>query len=220
MLSMQMAIRQGRPATSVVRLSRGILARYAAAALDPTSITTTRMKRSFLYDAKDTATHFHSEDDHFSHPGEARHQLPPQYTIPKRTEQKLIRAEDAVALIRDGDTVAVSGFVTQGSPEAVLKALGERFANTASPSNLTLLFGGGPGDYGERGLSHLAKEKDGKRYDKFQKQFFSEINVCFGRIRFTLLFMSTPSLSYIFVNYCCLDSVGYVRVINNFFEAC
>jgi hypothetical protein len=195
---MQMAFRQGRPATSVVRVSRGILARYAAA-LDPTSITTPRIKRSFLYDAKDAATHFHSEDDHLALGGEVRHQLPPQYTIPKRTEQKMIRAEDAVALIRDGDTVAVSGFVTQGSPEAVLKALGERFANTASPCNLTLLFGGGPGDYGERGLSHLAKEKDGKWYDKFQKQLFSEVCFCFCRIRLTLLFVSTPSLSYIFL---------------------
>jgi propionate CoA-transferase len=44
-----------------------------------------------------------------------------------------------------------------GAAELVLKALGERFDNTQSPKNLTILFGGGPGDYGERGLSHLAK---------------------------------------------------------------
>lgn len=80
-----------------------------------------------------------------------------KYDIPQRVRQKLISAEDAVALVRDGDTVCVSGFVTQGAPELVLKTLGERFAKTKSPKNLTLFFGGGPGDYGEKGLSHLAK---------------------------------------------------------------
>ncbi len=80
-----------------------------------------------------------------------------KYDIPQRVRQKLISASDAVALVRDGDTVCVSGFVTQGAAEAVLKALGERFDATQSPKNLTLLFGGGPGDFGERGLSHLAK---------------------------------------------------------------
>lgn len=47
-----------------------------------------------------------------------------------------------------------------GSPELLLKALGERFTKTKEPKNLTLLFGGGPGDYGEKGLSHLAKVAD------------------------------------------------------------
>jgi acyl CoA:acetate/3-ketoacid CoA transferase alpha subunit len=83
-----------------------------------------------------------------------------KYDIPQRVRQKLISASDAVALVRDGDTVCVSGFVTQGAAEAVLKALGKRFENTQSPKNLTILFGGGPGDYGERGLSHLAKIAD------------------------------------------------------------
>lgn len=55
--------------------------------------------------------------------------------------------------------MAVSGFVTQGAPEAILQALGQRFERDGSPRDLTLLFGGGPGDYGERGLSHLAKVK-------------------------------------------------------------
>jgi len=70
-----------------------------------------------------------------------------------------VNASDAVELVRDGDTVCVSGFVTQGSPEAVLAALGEHFEEYGHPNNLTLLFGGGPGDYGDRGLSHLAKTK-------------------------------------------------------------
>ena len=77
--------------------------------------------------------------------------------IPQRIRQKVISATDAVSLINDGDTVCVSGFVTQGAPEAVLKALGERYKETGSPNNLTLLFGGGPGDYDKKGLNHLAQ---------------------------------------------------------------
>jgi len=83
-----------------------------------------------------------------------------KYRIPRRTRQKLISAEDAVALIRDHDTVAISGFVTQGAPEAVLQALGDRFEETGSPQQLTALFGGGPGDYGERGVSHLGRRRE------------------------------------------------------------
>jgi propionate CoA-transferase len=47
-----------------------------------------------------------------------------------------------------------------GAPEAVLKALGERYSDTSSPNRLTLLFGGGVGDGGNRGLNHLAKTKE------------------------------------------------------------
>lgn len=76
--------------------------------------------------------------------------------------QKVVGPKDAVSLVRDGDTVAVSGFVCQGTPEAVLKALGEKYEKKGSPSKLTLLFGGGPGDWDSRGLNHLAKLYDGK----------------------------------------------------------
>jgi len=82
-----------------------------------------------------------------------------RYSVPRRLKQKIVTAQDAVELVRSGDTVAVSGFVTQGSPEAILLALGQRFERDGNPRDLTLLFGGGPGDYGERGLSHLAKVK-------------------------------------------------------------
>lgn len=44
-----------------------------------------------------------------------------------------------------------------GSPEAVLKALGERFDSSGSPNQLTLLFGGGPGDWDTKGIGHLAR---------------------------------------------------------------
>jgi hypothetical protein len=61
--------------------------------------------------------------------------------IPRRIRQKVVSAEDAVALVRDNDTVSVSGFVAQGAPEAILKALGQRYKDTKEPKNLTLLFG-------------------------------------------------------------------------------
>jgi propionate CoA-transferase len=44
-----------------------------------------------------------------------------------------------------------------GAPEAVLEALGKRYVSSGSPNNLTLLFGGGPGDWKTRGLNHLGK---------------------------------------------------------------
>jgi hypothetical protein len=79
------------------------------------------------------------------------------FAIPKRTRQKIICASDAVSLIRSGDTLYVSGFVTQGCAELILQELGKRYDETGEPHSLTLLFGGGPGDYKSRGLNHLAK---------------------------------------------------------------
>lgn len=70
-------------------------------------------------------------------------------------KDKIISAEDAAALVRDGDTVTTSGFVGIGVPEALLKALKHRFVETAAPRNLTLLFAAGQGDGGDRGLNHL-----------------------------------------------------------------
>ena len=72
------------------------------------------------------------------------------------TKSKAATVDDAVYLIPDGCTVTVGGFVAQSAPEYVLEALGRRFKETGSPKNLTLLFGGGPGDFATRGLNHLA----------------------------------------------------------------
>ncbi len=69
---------------------------------------------------------------------------------------KVVSVQEAVAIVRDGDTLACSGFGTNGVPEEL--ALAERFKRTAQPRNLTLLFGGGPGDGGERGLNCLGLE--------------------------------------------------------------
>src|SRR5215216_1135960 len=76
---------------------------------------------------------------------------------------KIVTAREAIALIRDGDTVAVSGFVGIGTPDELIIALSERFRETRAPSALTLMFAAAPGDGKERGLNRLADERLVKR---------------------------------------------------------
>ena len=71
---------------------------------------------------------------------------------------KIVTAPEAIALIRDGDTVAVSGFVGIGTPDELIIALAERFRDTQAPSWLTLMFAAAPGDGKERGLNRLADD--------------------------------------------------------------
>lgn len=71
---------------------------------------------------------------------------------------KVISAADAVALIQANDVIAVSGYGTNGVPEKVLMALEERFEADRQPRDLTLMFAGGIGDGGEKGLNRLGRE--------------------------------------------------------------
>ena len=72
---------------------------------------------------------------------------------------KIVSAREAVALIRDGDTVATGGFVGIGFAEDIAVALEERFVEAAradphgvgSPRDLTLVYAAGQGDGKERG---------------------------------------------------------------------
>ncbi|GIK88011.1 MAG: acyl CoA:acetate/3-ketoacid CoA transferase [Betaproteobacteria bacterium] len=76
---------------------------------------------------------------------------------------KVVTAREAVALIRDGDTLATSGFVGIGFAENIAVALEERWLAAAkddpqglgSPRGLTLVYAAGQGDGRERGLNHL-----------------------------------------------------------------
>lgn len=68
---------------------------------------------------------------------------------------KLVSAEDAVALIRSGDTLCNAGFVGIGNPDRLLSALEQRFMETGEPRDLTLLFAAGQGDGKERGLNRI-----------------------------------------------------------------
>ncbi|WP_170386301.1 acyl CoA:acetate/3-ketoacid CoA transferase [Ruegeria atlantica] len=69
---------------------------------------------------------------------------------------KLASADDAVSVIRDGDTVCISGFVGVGTPDELLIALEKRFLETGHPRDLTLVFAAAPGDGKDRGLNRLA----------------------------------------------------------------
>ncbi|MDM0111998.1 CoA-transferase [Variovorax sp. J22R133] len=71
-------------------------------------------------------------------------------------KDKIVSADAAIALIRDGDAVSCSGFVGIGTPEALIEALEKRFVETQGPRDLTLIFAAAPGDAKERGLNRLA----------------------------------------------------------------
>jgi propionate CoA-transferase len=71
---------------------------------------------------------------------------------------KITSADEAVALIRDGDVVSCSGFVGIGTPEVLLAALERRFVDTAAPRGIDLCFAAAPGDGKDRGLNRLAHE--------------------------------------------------------------
>lgn len=68
-------------------------------------------------------------------------------------------AADAVATIASGATVASVGVIGWITPDAVLKALGDRFRTSGAPRDLTFYFPCGTGDaQGIRGMDHVAQE--------------------------------------------------------------
>lgn len=72
---------------------------------------------------------------------------------------KQVTARDAVGLIRSGDTVAIGGVISLVAPEAMLRALGERYRETAEPRDLTIFSPNRPGwtPEPETGVEHLAQ---------------------------------------------------------------
>lgn len=71
---------------------------------------------------------------------------------------RFLNADEAVQLIKDGDMVATGGFVGNGHPEALSKALEQRYVETGTPKNLRLIYAAGQGDGKERCLNCLAHE--------------------------------------------------------------
>ena len=71
---------------------------------------------------------------------------------------KIVSVDDAIRVIRDGDTVSIDGFIGGCAPEELLLGLERRFLATGEPKNLTLIFAAGIGDSREKGINHLAHE--------------------------------------------------------------
>ena len=69
-----------------------------------------------------------------------------------------ITAEEAAALVRDGDTLVVGGNGGTGVPESILESLERRFLTDAHPAGLTLIHVTGIGAVTEKGLCRLAHD--------------------------------------------------------------
>ncbi|MBH0239543.1 acyl CoA:acetate/3-ketoacid CoA transferase [Methylobrevis albus] len=61
-------------------------------------------------------------------------------------KNKVISADDAIALISEGDVVTTTGFVQSCIPEALHAALERRYVETGAPRDLTLIMTAGAGD--------------------------------------------------------------------------
>jgi len=68
---------------------------------------------------------------------------------------KVTDGADAASLVRDGDSVLISGFVCQGVADSVLRHLEKRFMETGHPNELTLMFYGCGDPGGERGTNRF-----------------------------------------------------------------
>lgn len=70
---------------------------------------------------------------------------------------KILTAEEAAKLVKDGDTLTTSGFVGSSCPEALSKAIEKRFLETGAPKNLTLFYASSQGNRdGKTGGDHYA----------------------------------------------------------------
>ena len=72
--------------------------------------------------------------------------------------KKIMSSSDAIALIKNGDTVAIGGFIGCGHPEELTIKINKCFLEKGLPNNLTLVYAAGQGDSKEKGLNHLGEE--------------------------------------------------------------
>lgn len=86
------------------------------------------------------------------------HPMLSQQTDLRIKKNKVVSAEEAIQVIRSGDTVATGGFVGIGFPEEIAISLENYFLENKTPRDLTLVYAAGQGDGKERGLNHLGHE--------------------------------------------------------------
>ena len=77
---------------------------------------------------------------------------------------KVISAEQAAALIKDGATLGASALMISGWPEELGIAIEKRFLETSHPAGLTVVHGSGIGDWKTRGMQHFAHPGMVKRW--------------------------------------------------------
>ncbi len=73
-------------------------------------------------------------------------------------KNKVISADDAIALISDGDVVCTTGFVQSAIPELLHATLEKRYVESQSPKGLTLIMCAGAGDSKGLGTGRLHHE--------------------------------------------------------------
>ena len=71
---------------------------------------------------------------------------------------KIVSAEEAMRVIRNGDTVALDGVVGGGAPDELIIALEKRFLESGEPRELTLVYASGIGDGQDKGVNRIARE--------------------------------------------------------------
>lgn len=69
-----------------------------------------------------------------------------------------LTAQEAVDLVKDGDTLCTCGFVGNSLPEALYKAIEKKFLETGYPQNITLFYPASQGSRNGTGGDHFAHE--------------------------------------------------------------
>ena len=72
---------------------------------------------------------------------------------------QVVSADEAVALVHDGDTIVIGGSGSgHAVPEALIEAVERRFERDGVPRNITSLHPVGIGDRSHRGVSRFGKK--------------------------------------------------------------
>lgn len=70
-------------------------------------------------------------------------------------DSKVRDVKEVISYIKDGDTVALGGFVGIGFAEEIAIEMENSFLNNGSPGDLFLMYAAGQGDGMDRGLNHF-----------------------------------------------------------------